>query len=820
MNERRGALGRAARWVADHELAVVLALAPFLLFPAALSVATAAALAALPALWAIRWLARGRLTRRTSLDGPILALMALVPLSVIVSPYPELSLPKAVGLALGLALYYALVNHRDALALARWLPLLGWAVVALGLVGIDWVVFKLPVLTPIYQHLPRLIQGVPRTMSGGFHPNEVGGTLAMLIPAVAALWPERGEASAGGRLRALVGSRGFILLTLAAMAGLLLLTQSRAAIAATALALAFLGAVRWRWVRCALAAAAILAVGLVMWRGPAAILDAVLSLPGSHTWAGRPEIWGNALRAWRDFPLTGVGLNAFEPVSRARYAYLIAPPTWDFVHAHNILLQIGVDLGLVGLAAFIALLVALGIVGLRAGKLAGWRGRLAGGLLASVVAYLAFGLIDAITLGAKPSAWLWAAAGLLGGMSLEAPSQSAPGRARRAGRWAAPAASAALGVAALLLHSPLASLALGNWGQLAINHQLYPQAVGILERAVALDEGNGSAQWGLAEAYAGVGREEEALHRWRIAGADPKELAERGQAARLAGQLEAAEAWLRRALTLDAMLSEGWYYLGLLRADRGRHGEAVQALRKALETGHSGDALPADARRVLGILLLAEGSIPEATSHFRAMLAEDPGDIRTRFDLAQALSLAGDYPAARAELEAGMAALEAGRTAGDALQYAALRLELAVALTTNANRQDDLAAAQRWGKLAKQLEPRHAFPYTDLAELYLRHGLHAEALEECRALLQIRQDVPGIHYLLGEALAGAGEPAAAIPAYQEAIRLRPDIARFQYALAAAQAASGDAAAAARTLEQARKLGPDAPLSLTGHSRRL
>jgi len=317
-----------------------------------------------------------------------------------------------------------------------------------------------------------------------------------------------------------------------------------------------------------------------------------------------------------------------------------------------------------------------------------------------------------------------------------------------------------------------------------------------------------------------VGREEEALHRWRIAGADPKELAERGQAARLAGQLEAAEAWLRRALTLDAMLSEGWYYLGLLRADRGRHGEAVQALRKALETGHSGDALPADARRVLGILLLAEGSIPEATSHFRAMLAEDPGDIRTRFDLAQALSLAGDYPAARAELEAGMAALEAGRTAGDALQYAALRLELAVALTTNANRQDDLAAAQRWGKLAKQLEPRHAFPYTDLAELYLRHGLHAEALEECRALLQIRQDVPGIHYLLGEALAGAGEPAAAIPAYQEAIRLRPDIARFQYALAAAQAASGDAAAAARTLEQARKLGPDAPLSLTGHSRRL
>ncbi len=819
MREGQAPMLRAMRWIADHELAGVLALAPFLLFPTALPVATAAALALVPVLWIARWAARSHLTRRSPLDVALLVLMAMAAVSVLVSPYPELSLPKATGLILGLALYYALVNHRAAPEAARWLPVVGLGIVGLGLVGIDWVIFKLPLLAPIYSHLPRLIQGVPRTESGGFHPNEVGGTLAMLIPVALALWPSRGElvTAPGGWLPALIRSRVFLALTLVAMSGLLLLTQSRAAIAATALALAFMAAVRWRWARWALGALALLLAAFLLWRGPSEALDLVLSLPGSHTWAGRPEIWRNALRAWRDYPFTGLGLNAFEPVSRARYTYLIAPASWDFVHAHNILLQTGVDLGLAGLAAFVAFLGMLCIPALRMRRAqALWHRRLAVGLLGSILAYLTFGAIDAITLGAKPSALLWVAAGTLAWMQAE---EGAP----RAGGWSRQglliaALAAGLMVVAVAAYPPLASRALSNWGQLAINQGLSKQAVAILERAVELDQGNGSAQTGLAEAYAAAGREEEALFRWRIAGTSAAALAQRGEALRRAGALGEAERWLRRALSLDSTLSDAWYYLGLWQQERAD--DPIDSWREALAHNHFVAVSRLDVQRALGIQLVKAGSYAEAVAHFRAMLADAPADVRTRYNLAQSLSLLGDYEAARSELEQAMRVLEESQAALGALVYADLRKELAIALTTNANRRDDLEAAARWGSLAKQLEPRHPFPYADLAELYVRQGLFAEAIAECRAFLQIRQDAAGIYYLLGQAHAGTGEQALAIQAYREALLLRPDVAQFHYALARAQAASGDAEGAAQSLTRAKSLGSDVPLRLTGHGRLL
>ena len=65
--------------------------------------------------------------------------------------------------------------------------------------------------------------------------------------------------------------------------------------------------------------------------------------------------------------------------------------------------------------------------------------------------------------------------------------------------------------------------------------------------------------------------------------------------------------------------------------------------------------------------------------------------------------------------------------------------------------RDDLAEAAKWAAVAKARSPRDPYPYADLAELYTRQGMYAQAIAECKAILQLGQDAAGIYYLLGQA---------------------------------------------------------------------
>ncbi len=184
-------LVRVASWVAERELAVLLVLAPFLLFPTAFPIPAALALLSLPLLWACRWLAKGRLTQPSPLDIPILALLLMLPVSLLVSAHLELSLPKYTVVVLGVALYYAIVNCPRWREVWLLIPPLGLVVVVWGFMGIEWSTFsafKVPLLAPLYRYLPDLGRYLPGALRRALHPNEVGGTLAMLMPLVGALW--------------------------------------------------------------------------------------------------------------------------------------------------------------------------------------------------------------------------------------------------------------------------------------------------------------------------------------------------------------------------------------------------------------------------------------------------------------------------------------------------------------------------------------------------------------------------------------------------------------------------------------------------------
>ena len=94
----------------------------------------------------------------------------------------------------------------------------------------------------------------------------------------------------------------------------------------------------------------------------------------------------------------------------------------DIAHAHNILLQTALDIGLVGLAAYVGLLALLLV---RADQAARgdnrFAARVAAGAGLSLIGVHLFGLGDAVSLGAKVGLFQWIAAGLvLGAAAVQA----------------------------------------------------------------------------------------------------------------------------------------------------------------------------------------------------------------------------------------------------------------------------------------------------------------------------------------------------------------------------------------------------------------
>lgn len=445
-----------ANWVAEHELWLLAPAVPALMLPEVLPrSAVIAGLLLISLLWLVRWIARGYITIHTPMDMPILGLVAMLPISLYVSVDMQLSFPKLTGILLGVAVFYSIVNtvrtKRDIWLIASLFLLSGVGVSALSLVGTDWAA-KFPILIPIYSRLPRLISGVPRSVRGGFHPNEVGGTLILFIPlALSLLWAaprvSKGKAMRKSQASSMPSAPtlsvqspafrtrqwaqgfldpGWILwsglgLILAIMSFTLFLSQSRSAFFGLAVALLVLGAIYVCWLRLALVMA--IAAGMtILWRfgleGVGRFLfdigDSTIGV-STLTFAARMEIWQRAIYMIQDFPYTGVGLNNFDPVAHVMYPFFLIGPDVCVAVTHNNLLQVAVDLGIPGLVACVALLTNFTLIGWRIYRRSNdeFLRALAIGLLCGMLSHQVFGLTDAIALGAKPGVALWAMLGIV-----------------------------------------------------------------------------------------------------------------------------------------------------------------------------------------------------------------------------------------------------------------------------------------------------------------------------------------------------------------------------------------------------------------------
>jgi putative inorganic carbon (HCO3(-)) transporter len=421
---------RAALAAALHhfELWCVLAALPFLILSTPYSGWAAAAILVL---WLLRLTLGGRLSRRTTVDWPMLGLLAMLAVTHWATVDPSLTQPALYRLMAGVALFFAVVNWatspRRQTPVAALLVLggVGLAVVAF-LANTGWHSSRFFNARSILTALPTLAKPV---FAEDINSNVLGAGLMLVIPVGIALLL---EPVAGAGLRT-AAQRLALALSLLLMGSVFVLAQSRASLVGLAAALTVMASLRWRWARCAALLTAVAAV-LWLWQGGAprlqVLADALSSTGTISSLASRQEVWSRAIYAIQDFPFTGIGLGTFDLLQPLLYPFFLT--TVQVHHAHNLYLQVAVDLGLPALVSYLAIVFgalcatwqALGPV-LRAaapekpgrvppqvGKEHPVRSALLFGVLGSQVAWLVHGLMDDGIWASKISFMPWLILGL------------------------------------------------------------------------------------------------------------------------------------------------------------------------------------------------------------------------------------------------------------------------------------------------------------------------------------------------------------------------------------------------------------------------
>jgi putative inorganic carbon (hco3(-)) transporter len=381
------------------------------------------ALGALVLQLATHTLAYGRPMVRTLADWPLLGLSAMALLSLLVTARMDLTAPQVGRLLLGIGFYYALASWVQS-ALRLQLVHLGFAATGLALalgalISVDWFGRQKLFFVPA-----ELTARLTRLTADSVNPNVMAGYLALLLPIV--LGPLLFQGRRMGWLR--LGGLSMVLL---AMLAVLLLTQSRAGLMAAGLGLVALSALRWRWfMALSLLGGGLAALALALGGAPLVLefLGANVALGGL---AQRQEIWSRAWMMIQDFSFTGIGMGSFAFVTDLLYPLFLSPP--GIPHAHNLLLQVAVDLGVPGLVAYLASLVLVLVMAWQARRRLAANTELAGlaaGIIAAQVVLVAHGIFDAVTWGmVRPAVLVWAVWGTAAALwrFAQAPPEQAPG---------------------------------------------------------------------------------------------------------------------------------------------------------------------------------------------------------------------------------------------------------------------------------------------------------------------------------------------------------------------------------------------------------
>jgi len=314
----------------------------------------------------------------SSLDFAILFFLAVSILSLAISENFGVSFYELRTVIVGPVILYLLIREAslDENGLLRLVDALVLAAVVVSLYGLYQYFFTADVITA---------EGVRRIRGVYGSPNNLGLFLGRIVPLTVAF-----TFFGGSRRR----RWGYLWASVPILLSLYL-THSRGAwLLGVPAALLFMGLMRGR--RALLAAVTAVVVGFLALL-PVARLERITSLfvLTEGTTFLRLKLWEATLAMIRDHPLFGVGLDNFL----YQYPRYMLPEAWqepDLSHPHNIALDWWTRLGVMGVAALICLQVAFFHLGLRLYRSLeeGDLRALVLGLMASMVAFLAHGLID------------------------------------------------------------------------------------------------------------------------------------------------------------------------------------------------------------------------------------------------------------------------------------------------------------------------------------------------------------------------------------------------------------------------------------------
>ncbi len=373
---------------------LVIPIAVLLLFPSPLmAIGFVAALG----LYGCRWLAQGSPFPETRVNFLILILLAMTTAGMAHSSAPDLAVLDAGQVVASVTIFYVLLDKiqiaADLWRAAALLVILGVLFALAAPFTTGWSPDKVYGIPAFYQEIwPRL----PKTTN----PNILAGALAPIVLMALAL--------------ALRGERRMRILGAAALAPIcivLLLSQSRGALFALGAGMAVWLTLYRRWFLPLIPIGLLVVLYLNQLYGgppPAQFIYGKIGTVTGGTLIERQDMWFQAVYLIRQSPWVGIGLGAYSriapyawPYSPSQPASLIAP------HAHNLFLQVALDTGILGLAAFVALLIAALASAWRTFRRRSERD-LAIGVMAALTVVIVHGFGDTIVWGtAKSSVVLW-----------------------------------------------------------------------------------------------------------------------------------------------------------------------------------------------------------------------------------------------------------------------------------------------------------------------------------------------------------------------------------------------------------------------------
>jgi putative inorganic carbon (HCO3(-)) transporter len=351
--------------------------------------------------WLLRYVMKKKVTSRSVADLSILPLVIMGIITLWVTIVPTKTIPQVERLFIGIGLFYAFINWVDSPVRLRWMMRLiigiGLALASITPFITQWESNYLFISSPFYGKIPALI-------ADPANPNVIAGSIAILLSVIIAYvlfgWNEMKTPE-----------RFLACMTIMLMTIVIALSQSRGAWLAISVSILCLLALRWRWFWI------LLAIGLVSLFVFIAVHPSALNflVSGSSVEgvSGRVEVWSRGIIMLQDFAFTGIGLGSFTEVADAFYPFVSYQPG-SMEHVHNLFLQIGIDLGMVGLLGWLSNFILVFVVGWKLYQRNHhdnqWIRALGAGILSGQIVLGIHGLLDSVVWGmvrSAPMLWLF-----------------------------------------------------------------------------------------------------------------------------------------------------------------------------------------------------------------------------------------------------------------------------------------------------------------------------------------------------------------------------------------------------------------------------